>query len=145
MYFSFFILINWHVLNVGKKYSKEKISDVSEHLNERKSKMESLFSNIFTGDEVLSELYEQFFNCPAGQWSVHLNYLANKLIIQPRKAVCLDGPVYLQDNQIDESIVGNIYKYLKKLRTNLMNDKSLQKHQRIAFRAILHQFSLFVR
>ena len=77
--------------------------------------MESLFSNTFTDDEVLSELYEQFFNCPAGQWSVHLNYLANKLIIEPRKAVCLDGPVYLQDNQIDEFIVGNIYKYLKNL------------------------------
>ena len=121
------------------------MSDVSEHLNERKGKMESLLSNIVKQDEVFSELYENFFNCPASQWSIHLNNLTNKLIIQPRKAICLDGPVYLQDNQIDEFIVGNIYKYLKKLGTNLMNDKSLQKHQRIAFRAILHQFSLFVR
>ena len=114
------------------------MSDVSEHLNERKGKMESLLSNIVKQDEVFSELYENFFNCPASQWSVHLNNLANKLILPPRKAICLDGPVYLQDNQIDEFIVGNIYKYLKKLGTNLMNDKSLQK-------AILHQFSLFVR
>ena len=114
-------------------------------MNERKGKMESLLSNIVKQDEVFSELSENFFNCPASQWSIHLNNLTNKLIIQPRKAICLDGPVYLQDNQIDEFIVGNIYKYLKKLGTNLMNDKSLQKHQRIAFRAILHQFSLFVR
>ena len=36
------------------------MSDVSEHLNGRKDKMESLFSNTFTDDEVLSELYEHF-------------------------------------------------------------------------------------
>ena len=71
--------------------------------------------------------------------------LADKLIIEPRKAICLDGPVYLQDSQIDEFIAGNIYKYLEKLKTNLMDDKGLQKHQRTAFRAILQQFSLFVR
>ena len=93
-------------------------------MNERKGKMESLLPNIVKEDEVLSELYENYFNCPANQWSVHLNNLANKLIIQPRKAIRLDGPVYLQDNPIDEVIVRNIYKYLKKLGTNLMNDKS---------------------
>ena len=41
------------------------MSDVSEHLNERKGKMESLLSNIVKQDEVFSELYENFFNCPA--------------------------------------------------------------------------------
>ena len=112
------------------------MSDVSEHLNRRKDKIESLFSNTFTDDEVLSELYEQFFNCSASQWSEHLNRLADKLIIEPRRAICLDGPVYLQDNQTDEFITENIYKYLKKLRKNVVDDKSLQKHQRIAFRAI---------
>ena len=121
------------------------MSDVSEHLNRRKDKIESLFSNTFTDDEVLSELYEQFFNCSASQWSEHLNRLADKLIIEPRRAICLDGPVYLQDNQTDEFIIESIYKYLKKLRKNVVDDKSLQKHQRTAFRAILHQFSLFVR
>ena len=121
------------------------MSDLSEHLSERKDKIESLFSNTFTDDEVLSGLYEQFFNCSASQWSEHLNRLADKLIIEPRRAICLDGPVYLQDNQTDEFITENIYKYLKKLRKNVVDDKSLQKHQRTAFRAILHQFSLFVR
>ena len=97
-------------------------------MSERKSNTKSLFSNTFTDDAVLSELYEQFFNCPASQLSVQLNSLADKLIIEPRRAICLDEPVYLQDNQIDKFIVGNIYKYLNKFRTNLMEDKSFQKH-----------------
>ena len=107
--------------------------------------MESLFSNTFSDDEILSGLYEQFFNCSANQWSVHLNKLADKVIIEPRRAIYLDGAAYLQGNQIDEFIVEDIYKYLEKLEKNLTNDKSLQKHQNTAFRAISQQFILFVR
>ena len=98
--------------------------------------MESLFSNIFSDDEILSGLYKQFFNCPANQWSVYLNKLADKLIIEPRRTIRLFGAEHLKDNQFDGFLVENIYKYLKKLKKNFTNDKSLQKYQNIAFRAI---------
>ena len=107
--------------------------------------MESLFSNTFSDDEILSELYEKFFNCPANQWSVRLNKLADKMIIEPRRVIHLDGAVYLKDNQFDEFIIENIYKYLQKLKKNLINDKSLHKHQNTAFQAISQEFLLFVR
>ena len=107
--------------------------------------MESLFSNIFSDDEILSGLYKQFFNCPANQWSLYLNKLADKLIIEPRRTIRLFGAEHLKGNQFDGFIEENIYKYLKKLKKNFTNDKSLQKYQTIAFRAISQQFLLFVR
>ena len=137
--------IKRHVFKVNKKYSKKRISDFSEDLSERKCKMESLFSNTFSDDEILSELYEKFFKCPANQWSVRLNKLADKMIIEPRRAIHLDGAVYLKDNQFDEFIIENIYKYLQKLKKNLINDKSLHKYQNTAFQAISQEFLLFVR
>ena len=106
--------------------------------------MESLFTNIFEDDEVLGELYEQFFSCSANQWSVRLKDIADRFIIEPRRSIGFDGPALLELTECDDFILENIFKYPETIRTSGL-DSSLQKHQNIAFQALLRQFSMFVK
>lgn len=106
--------------------------------------MESLFTNIFEDDEVLAELYEQFFSCSANQWSARLNNIADRFIIEPRRSIGFNGPALLEIKECDDLILENICKYLETIRASCL-DSSLQKHQNIAFEALLRQFSMFVK
>ena len=106
--------------------------------------MESLFTNIFEDDDVLAGFYEQFFSCTANQWSVRLNEIADRFIIEPRRSIGFDGPALLKVKECDDFILRNILKYLETIRASGL-DSSLQKHQNIAFQALLRQFSMFFK
>ena len=103
-----------------------------------------LFTNIFEDDAELTGLFEKFFNCSADQWSNYLYAIIEAVTIKPRRQLCLDGSVSLDVHMVDDFVTENIFKFLTKLEM-IKNHRELQRHQNVAYKAILRQFTLFVQ
>ena len=105
--------------------------------------MSALFSNNFSEDEELSELYQEFFNQPPDVWAKNIHAIADLFIVKPRNSLGCCGPKKLTLKNLDDYIVETIFRYMS-AQADSTRIAKFSQHEDLCLKAILRQFSLFV-
>ena len=105
--------------------------------------MSALFSNNFSEDEELSELYQEFFNQPSDVWAKNIHAIADLFIVKPRNSLGCCGPKKLTLKNLDDYIVETIFRYMS-AQADSTRIAKFSQHEDLCLKAILRQFSLFV-